>query len=93
MFCWPQVLDSLVDAMTPPSPTPTSGAPSSGAPDAWSTRAAALSFAQNWWFRTCFLLPPAQTSQLVQLVQERLADAKVGEHTSSASHRVYSAFS
>ena len=43
----------------------------------WSTRAAALAFAQYFWFRHCFLLRPRQSGALHDMVVSMLADKKL----------------
>ncbi len=43
----------------------------------WSTRAAALAFAQYFWFRHCFLLGPRQSGALHDMVVSMLADKKL----------------
>ncbi len=74
------MLDCLADAMSPAAQPPTQGS-AAAAPaavtDLWSVRAAALGFAQFWWFRSLFAISPAQAARLRLLVQERLADSKV----------------
>eukprot|EP00891_Asterochloris_glomerata_P001540 jgi/Astpho2/1540/fgenesh1_pg.00026_%23_29_t len=58
-----------------PQVTALLGQASRGEP--WSTRAAALAFAQYFWFRHCFLLGPRQSGALHDMVVSMLADKKL----------------
>jgi len=53
-----------------------SAASAGGQQDLWSARAAALTYCQYFWFRSCFLMAPADSAKLQEVVLARLADPK-----------------
>jgi hypothetical protein len=71
-----QVLTCLEEAAASGVKADTQSTPPSS--DAtWSTRGAALSVAQYWWFRSCPLLPHLLATRLQAMVTARLADPRV----------------